>query len=357
MSRMLHMRGDVTGMLAFFAVFFLGCWQLAVAAYRINGLSLTGHPDRRRLSFAAGVTLMSVSLAFYFSRPGHFASPDVEGIETLVLMTLGLLAATAAQAALASLSRLHLARRAPLDRGVCEEIRLELEGGKAPACFYPGRRDGPAAVLLLHEYGGCRFDVSPLALGLSGKGYPCLAVQLDGHGDSPREITDPCMEPLLRAALAELRARSGMEKALAAGVGLGGTLAFAMAARGEVAAAVALDPPALGPEGRPAVNAFAELSPAAVLYACLRPPARAAGGGRMSQSALLGGIPEPVGGLPKATIIGTRDRWYNSPAALREYAARLGASYETVGCSHAGMAAGGEALEALHRALAEAVPV
>lgn len=355
MSSLLHMRGDVGGMLAFFMVFFLGCWQVVVAAYRLNGLSLTGYPVRRGPGFALGTTLAAGSVAFYFSRPGHFAAPDVEGMETLAVMIFGLVAATVVQGALASLARAALRRRGERTPGG-EEIELELEGVGAPACYYPGRREAPSAVLLLHDYGGHRSDVAGLARGLAERGYACLAVQLDGH-DSPREISDPCMAYLLRGALEELAGRSGAGAVVVVGIGLGGTLACALARGGAAAAAVALDPPALDEDGRPMVNALGELSPATVLSAFLRPPARASGGARLSQAALLRSLPRPGPGPGRVSIIGSRERWLNTPGALEEYAERLGAAYETVGCSHAGMAAAGEALEALHRALVESVPV
>lgn len=97
---MLHLRGDITGMFLFFLLMFIGLWQIVVAWKKLDGLSITGYHDRRGLSAVIGVAILVGSCGWYFSRPGHFASPDVEGIETLILLTCALIAATALQVSL-----------------------------------------------------------------------------------------------------------------------------------------------------------------------------------------------------------------------------------------------------------------
>jgi hypothetical protein len=102
-TRILHMRGDISGMFLFLVLLILGLWQLVVAWKGLNGFSLTGYQDRRKLSIVLGLAIITVASIWYFSRPGHFASPDLEGMETLILLALSIVVGTAIQAGLASL--------------------------------------------------------------------------------------------------------------------------------------------------------------------------------------------------------------------------------------------------------------
>ncbi|MHB8896653.1 MAG: hypothetical protein ACYC99_15950, partial [Candidatus Geothermincolia bacterium] len=104
MTRLIHARGDLLGMFLFFTFFFVGLWQVVVAWKRLNGLSLTGCPDRKAASYVLGVAIMAGAGAWYFSHKGHFASPDLEGIETLVVMVGGLIVASVVQGAAAQLA-------------------------------------------------------------------------------------------------------------------------------------------------------------------------------------------------------------------------------------------------------------
>jgi hypothetical protein len=208
MSKIIHMRGDVTGMLIFFIFAFLGAWQFVIALFRLNGLSLTGYPDRKYVSTIIGAALIGGSCAWYFSQPGHFASPDVEGIETLILLVAGIVVSTFLQAALASVARLvcrpWFAGRTATAPTI--ELSIDVGGSAVPASFEPVTGTGPSGVpvVLLHDYGGSRRDLAQLAGALASKGHATLAIELDGHGDSPREIASPEMRELLVAALSAL---------------------------------------------------------------------------------------------------------------------------------------------------------
>ncbi|MBN2168028.1 MAG: hypothetical protein JW738_02190, partial [Actinobacteria bacterium] len=85
MKNVVHARGDLLDMLILFFLLALGLWQLLIAWKKLHGLSLTGYPDRKRWSITLGFVIIAFSCAWYFSQSGHFASPDVEGVETLVL--------------------------------------------------------------------------------------------------------------------------------------------------------------------------------------------------------------------------------------------------------------------------------
>lgn len=327
MSRLIHLRGDISGMLVFFMLFFLGAWQVVIAVKRLNGLSLTGRPDRASWSVVLGVAITIGACAWYFSREGHFASPDLEGVETLIVLVLGLAAATVVQGVLAQCATV-------LRRGRIKVAGERLPGGEPVTVIVDGSEvtcrwfeaSGGSAgtpVLLLHDYAGASIEVGALASFLASEGHPCLACDLDGHGGNPRGIDDPDMKQLLGAASADLRRRSGSESFAVAGAGLGGLLALGMAGDEGVAKAIAIDPPARDAEGFPDVNALRELSCAEALGAALRPAARAGSGRRVSLSKLISSMSSPPSGeacQAGMVIIGTRYTWYNDPDALRRFA-------------------------------------
>jgi pimeloyl-ACP methyl ester carboxylesterase len=355
LSRIIHMRGDVAGMLVLFIVAFLGAWQVAVAVFRLNGLSLTGYPDRPCWSKVIGAVLVAGSCAWYFSTPGHFASPDVEGIETLILLVGGLVIATAAQVALASAAGLVWRRRAvtvpEVARG--EEVTFDVGGVPVSASYLEGAgvgaERGGAPVLLMHDYGGSMDDVSLLAHGLAEGGHSSLAFDLTGHGDNRLEIDSAAMEELLDAAAASLAELTGGEALAAVGVGLGGTLAMDLVRRGIAVKAVALDPPARDDDGYGRVDAMRELGPLDVISAFVRPAARGAGGKRVSLARLIRDMP-PAGTLPDdgVTVIGTVGHWLNAPAALASYSARCGLSRPLqVEGTHTAIAASDAAIKAV----------
>lgn len=331
MSKIIHMRGDVTGMLILFVLAFLGAWQVMVAVFHLNGLSLTGYPDRPRWSKIIGAALIAGSCAWYFSKPGHFAAPDVEGIETLILLVGGLVIATAAQVVLAIaaglLWRRNVAGVPEVPRG--NVVTFDVGGVPIAASYREGgdvdSSGSMIPVLLMHDYGGRMEDVSVLASGLAAGGHASLSFDLSGHGDNPLEIDSPAMEDILDAAAASLKNTAGGESLAAVGVGLGGTLAMDLVRRGIAERSVAIDPPARDVDGYAQVNAIRELSPLDVAAALVRPPARGAGGKRLSLAKLLREIPL-AGTLPedRATVIGTAGYWLNSPSALALSVARCG---------------------------------
>jgi pimeloyl-ACP methyl ester carboxylesterase len=329
MSKLIHMRGDLLGMFLFFVVFFVGLWQVIVAWKRLNGLSLTGRPDNRIASCAIGVVVMAGSLAWYFSGKGHFAYPDLEGIETLVVMVGGLVVGTAVELALAWLA--SSVRRALLQRGSTaaaasrgEELSLDVEGTPVLCTMYsPDEGAAGVPVLLLHDYAGSRADVGAVAALLSSLGHVTLSVDLDGHGANTRDIDDPSMGALFTAATDLLKEKSAVDDVAAVGIGLGGLLAMGLMSSGAARKAVAIDPPARDEAGHHDVNALRELGIGKVLAECTRPSARGQGGGRLSLSKLIASLPaascEETGEGVMA-IIGTREVWFNEPASLKDFA-------------------------------------
>lgn len=326
MTRLIHLRGDVGGMLLYFVLLFLGACQLIVAWKGLNGLSLTGYPDRRALSATLGVALAAGSSAWYFSRPGHFASPDVEGIETLALLLIGIALAVLVQAAVATLLFRGRYRASAAEEGPAEVLGLQTSDYPAPAVFWPSEGTSRTPVLLLGEYGAPVSQLYRLGRRLASAGRPCLAVELDGGHGGARPLIDPAMKDLTAAALAELDRRAGPAPVNAVGVGFGGAVALGLAADGSVLRAVALDPPARDPSGHPATNSARELKPPQLARALLRPAARGREC-RVPLSEAVERLPLPCG-LPPGTaaIIGTGAAWLNSPSAMRAFASAVGAA-------------------------------
>jgi pimeloyl-ACP methyl ester carboxylesterase len=330
LTRLIHTRGDVSGMFLFLLAFLFGLWQIVVARKRLNGMSLTGYPDRKWVSYAAGAAIIAGSCAWYFSKKNHFASPDLEGIETLFILVFALICSTLVQcvaAQVAGLLRAALGKRAPRSIGpsprATRELPVNVGGDLTPAAYReaePGGGQG-LPLLLLHDYAGSRRDVSALAEFLAAKGHATLAPDLDGHGDSPRRIGDPAMVDLLDAASRELMQASVSDSFGVVGVGFGGTLALDLAISGIAERAVAVDPPALDEEGYPDVSTLREFRPEGILAATFKPPAMAENGKRVSLSRLLTTMPEPEEGEHKghSTVIGTRAPWLNEPEALTDY--------------------------------------
>jgi pimeloyl-ACP methyl ester carboxylesterase len=333
LTRIIHMRGDVTGMLILFVVAFLGIWQIAVAYLRLNGLSISGYPDRSCFSKIIGAVLVAGSCAWYFSKPGHFASPDVEGIETLILLFAGIVIATVLQVLLAGAARwIQRIRSHPQqhaeEAGAVEEFSIDVDSTKVEAEYLSAAKDSEenaAPVLLLHDYGSSKEGVRSLAGRLSAGGHSTLTVDLDGHGGNPRAVTSPAMEDLLDSAASALRRRTGGEPLVAVGVGLGGILAMNLVSRGVAEKAVAIDPPARDEDGYGWVNVLRELGPFEVIAAFFKPAARGPGGKHLSLNRLLAESPQ-TRPLPqdKVTIIGTSERWFNSPVVLGSFAAMYG---------------------------------
>ena len=340
MTKLIHMRGDVAGMFLFLTWFFVGALQVVVAAKRLNGLSLTGYPDRRWTSTLVGLALAAGACAWYFSRPGHFASPDLEGTETLVVLVLSLLASILIQFALgqaAGFARsiaLHAPRRGgPIEEG--ETVSLEAGEATVAASYLAGEGDSELIpVLLLHDYGGTRGDVVADAKTLASHGHSVLAPDLSGHGENPQGADSENLQLMLDAASRYLlQASSDWQGIAAVGTGLGGTLAVWMARSGLAARAIAIDPPARDEDGFPDVDSLRELRPADAFAAFLRPPARGVSRTRVSLSALLSDLPVPVDGEGggHVAVIGTRGTWFNEPRALSEYTtAGCGCEFEPV---------------------------
>ncbi|HEY5493635.1 MAG TPA: alpha/beta fold hydrolase [Candidatus Anoxymicrobiaceae bacterium] len=336
MSRLIHMRGDVLGMFLFLGWFLLGVAQVLVATRRLNGLSLTGYPDRRWASLLLGLGLAAGACAWYFSRAGHFASPDLEGTETLVVLVGGLVAAAFAQLVLAQIvgsirTALVGSRREEAPAG---EALSFVDGGiTIPASYFAAVGAPGVPVLLLHDYGGTRDDVARLANALAAGGHAVLAPDLAGHGDNPQPAEVASLESMVESAAGYLEEKENYEAVSVVGTGLGGTLAVGIARKGLVWRAIAIDPPARDALGFADVVSFREMRPLDVLSSFLRPAARTSADRRKSLAKLLTEMPLPLeedeGG--HVTVIGTRGTWFNQPPALTQYTTQgCGCEFEPV---------------------------
>lgn len=328
MRSLLHIRGDIPGMLVFFIFLFVGLLQLAVAWKKWNGLSLTGYPDRSGLSCALGLVVSAGSCMWYFTGRNHFAKADMEGVETFIVMAFGLVIAVVFQFLAASLLFRKKSRNSEPsgDRpGAARRVEFGAGGSAVGATYWPpAEGKGGEPVLALHDYGGDERDLFGLALRLSEEGHPVMTLDLDGHGNNPRPLSSPLMEDLLEGAVLFLERESGRGLVAVAGIGLGGTLSMSLAEAGRSARSIALDPPARELEGAPKVNALRELRPPELLRAFARPPARGEDG-PIDLAGVLFDFPQP--GHPpcdRTIVIGTRGSWFNSPEDLGEFAAACG---------------------------------
>jgi len=333
MTRLIHLRGDLSGMLLFFLAFFFGLWQVVVAWKRLNGLSLTGYPDRKWASYVIGVAIIICSGAWYFSGRGHFASPDLEGFETLLVMVVGLIGASVLQCFAAELAGLLRHLFGPKDEapevGKTDiaplDVSIEVGGSVVPA-HYRGAatEEAMVPVLLMHDYGGTHSDADHIADHLASIGHPTYSVDLDGHGANPREIEDPAMGELLDAASHDLMDRAVTDSFAAVGIGFGGLLAIGLSSSGAAVKAIALDPPARDEAGFQDVDALREFRIRSVLSAFWRPAAGAPGGKKISLSKLVAALPVADCSAEgrHAAIVGTRERWLNDPKALTAYSAQ-----------------------------------
>lgn len=365
MTKIMHMRGDVTGMFLLFLFCFLGAWQLIIAWKKLHGLSLTGYPDRRYVSFSIGAVIIVGACGWYFSRLNHFAYPDVEGTETFILLVVGLVVASAAQLVLSSLADFIFRRgmSGPVEvfprNFASEEVSLEVGGIEVPASYWhPVDEGGGMPVLILHDYGASRSQVAGIGEYLAARGHGALAPDLDGHGANPAGINSPRMEGLLARSIGWLEERAGVTdgpRIAAVGVGYGGNLILHLAAEDHaVERAIAVDPLTREEGGSPCVNALRESKAMDTLAAFLRPGARYREGKKRISLARLLGILPPPGPLPagKVEILGTTGTWLNSPQALREFASTYGLPAPVLfRGNHASMALHGDMLEAIEKAL------
>lgn len=348
MSGILHARGDVSGMLLFFVWFFLGAWQVVVAWKRLNGFSITGYPDRRLLSLTLGAAAITGACAWYFSGNGHFASPDVEGIETLLLMVSGILIATVLQAGLSSVAFIRKKRGHRQRRGDAgapfESVSFPAGTDTVSGAFLDAK--GGVPVLLLHDYGGRCSDLTGAASFLCEAGHPVLYFDLDGHGSSTRTIDSPAMEELIDGAAAFLLETTGADELAVVGHGLGGALGIELVSRAGRVRVVALDPPCREPGGDHMMDSMREFCGLDVSAGLLRPSARSSGGGRVSYSRLLKSLPGPTAVSTRGSfIIGTSDTWLNSPRSLSRYSELTGLEIAgRVTCDHRSMTVSGEVL-------------
>lgn len=314
------MRGDIAGMFIFLTLFFLGLWQILVAWKRLNGFSLTGYPDRRKASIVLGAALLVASSTWYFSKPGHFASPDVEGIETLLVMLCAILASTFIQCILSSFLFSRKAKKlfVPEKSNKVEPktVALDFEGENAPALLFAPETPLGCPVLLLHDYGEEAFGVSFLAGFLSERGHIVLAPELDGHGKNPRTISDPSMSELLWNSIEYIKEISGSTEIAVAGIGLGGILAILAGDDECVSHVVSIDPPSRDESGNIDSNAMRELKPPLVFRSFIRPPAKGTNG-RITLSQIVSLLP-PIKSpeKPSLTFIGTKKTWFNDPNSI-----------------------------------------
>lgn len=319
------MRGDISSMLLFLLFLFVGLWQIAVACLRLHGLSLTGSPDRKLPGILLGGIIILLSGAWYFSAEGHFASPDVEGFESLLLVGVAMLLSTIVQLALSSAAQAfyrnsrRFQRNAPVDK--CEPVEIALDGKPVVGRYLQGDGDDAGfAIILLHDYGGCAEGLAPVQSAVSAAGHPSLSADLDGHGGNHRRVDDPAMTALCSGMIDLVNSLSGTEKALAIGYGYGGLLAARLATDGMVPAAISVDPPVSDRNGAPAINCFRELPFPRVARALLSRVKR--GEGMPSLSALMKALDERSVPAPNVTVIGTRERWLNDPEEMKEFCGR-----------------------------------
>ncbi|MBN1288201.1 MAG: alpha/beta hydrolase [Actinobacteria bacterium] len=335
MKNVVHARGDLPAMLIMFFFLALGLWQFLVAWKKLNGISLTGCPDRKYWTIAAGLLMIVISGSWYFSEPSHFAAPDVEGVETLVLLTLGILAATIAQFFLSFIFRItgiSFARKKRVglpvpEAGGTETVYVETDGLRVPALLMNPCETGDinVPVMLIHEYGGSREDLRGLATFLSSEGHASIAFDIDGHGMNPRGLSSPFMEITVEAMAETLVERTGSNEIVVVGVGMGGIAAVKCAGdREEVLHAVAVDPTAIAADGSCAVNALRELNILDVLVSAFKPPARHEPGTRVSLSKLIGGmkVPENIAS-GNVTVLSTAGTWLNSPESSTAAASKF----------------------------------
>jgi pimeloyl-ACP methyl ester carboxylesterase len=367
MTRLLHARGDTLGMFLLFLIGFLGIWQLIVAFKRLNGLSLTGYPDRKKASVLIGVLLIAGICGWYFSGKRHFAYPDVEGTETFLLLIAGLASATLIQIALSSIMQsvfrkdMEDSRRAGREESLPQRLPIPMDGARIPSFFWQSRSPAPGSpVLLLHDYGGRPEDVAPLAEFLAERGHQVLAPCLDGHAESPSAIASPAMEGLLDRAASALKRVAGVQSIAAVGIGFGATLALNLASRDQsVGRTVAVDPPAQEDGGAPRINVLRESKAGDVIKAFFRPAARIEGKRSAACLArLLEQMPPPHFADSKGvTVMGSAGVRVNSPSSLREFASLCGLDDPTlIACDHASMTSNLEVFEATARSLADEVP-
>lgn len=122
---------------------------------------------------------------------------------------------------------------------------LAADGVKLAATFYPSTRTEAPALLLVHMYGGDRRDWRDLALKAQNDGYPVLALDLRGHGQSQGRRSLDRMAQDIEAGLEFLQAQDNVtrDRLAVIGAGTGANLALqAAAASTDLRAVVLLSP-------------------------------------------------------------------------------------------------------------------
>lgn len=99
---------------------------------------------------------------------------------------------------------------------------------------------GRRTALLLHGLMGSAESWSPVAAALAARGYRVLALDLPGHGDSPRD-PHSTVESAADAVVETVRRRPGRRRLIAIGHSYGGTVLAAAADRLPVDLAVYVD--------------------------------------------------------------------------------------------------------------------
>lgn len=338
MSSLLHSRGDIAGMFIMLFGLLFGLWQIAVAGWRLNGLSLTGYPDRRVASVLLGSAVIAGTGAWYFSRPGHFAAPDIEGMETIVVFALAFLCAAAAQCLLAeSIGRFRLLLGAGPDTGgesPGDEVMVSVDGGTVPGTLFEPEGGAGRGALLIHDYGGTRRDMRVIGERMRDRGFTCLSFDLDGHGANSRPMTESGLNELLAAASEQLSGLIRGGEPAAVGYGLGANLAIAFERASRV---IALDPLTIAPGGFPQVNSLRELRPLAMFSGLAGRPSRSAG---LAMESARRAHANDV------WILTPADRWFTDRTAQHLRAFELGPRPPVlVGARHSDMVGDEEVLE------------
>lgn len=350
-------------MFLFFLGVFFGILQIIVSKKKLNGISITGYPDRGKLSFFTGLLLIVISCAIYFWRPGHFAYPDVEGIETLLLLVGGLVAALLLQLVISSFAFRSSYKRLSTAAGgenptfdsplrSAESFEFPVGKSKVPSLYLESKsgKEKLGGVLLIHGYGGSKKQMLGLGGYLANRGYGVMLFDLDGHGENPRNIENPAMTSLIEKAAHELASRCQRASLAVVGYGFGGLLAIDTLGKTEsVETVVAVDPIAMDTSGSPTANAAREVKGVEIIKSALAPPARGHNGKHVSLKKLLENmeIPEPKS-RGRLLVLSTSKTWFNDPEDISRFASYVGADkVERVDANHASIAKSPSALEKL----------
>lgn len=190
-------------------------WDGVAAVQRWRGLRLTALAPHHAFAIATLASLLYVAALWFSADRSRTVAWSLLALPLLVLLVVAWGRRVQPQA---------WSSAGTWDAHRTTSVQIPLDDGYIPALLFEPTAGSDAAVLVLHGAGAHKAYYSwPLIDGMLLAGLAVCAIDIDGHGDSPRVLEFPAVLDNIAASVHWLRERWGFVGVV--GVSLGGCIA------------------------------------------------------------------------------------------------------------------------------------